>query len=57
MRNDHTYYKKFPWKQTLIQQPLEGAAVHIGKGKGHIVCSKRVPGPFEPDFVFHIIDQ
>ena len=48
MRNDHTYYKKFPWKQTLIQQPLEGAAVYIGKGK--IVCSKRVPGRFMDEF-------
>ena len=38
MRNGKTYFKKFPWKQTLIEQPLEGAAVYIGKGQ--IVCSK-----------------
>ena len=30
VRNDATYYKNFPWKQTLIQQPLEGAATYIG---------------------------
>ena len=48
MRKGDTYYKKFPWKQTLIEQPLEGAAVYIGKGQ--IVCSKRVPGRFEPKF-------
>ena len=41
MQNDNTYYNKFPWKQTLIQQPLEGAATYIGKGR--IVYSKRVP--------------
>ena len=48
MRDGDTYYKKFPWKQTLIEQPLEGAAVYIGKGQ--IVCSKRVPRGFEPEF-------
>ena len=48
MRDGDTYYKKFPWKQTLIEQPLEGAAVYIGKGE--IVCSKRVPRGFEPEF-------
>ena len=41
MRNDDTYYKKFPWKQTLIQHPLE-AATYIGKGR--IVCGKQAPG-------------
>ena len=48
MRDCDTYYKKFPWKQTLIEQPLEGAAVYISKGQ--IVCSKRVPRGFEPEF-------
>ena len=31
MRNDDAYYKKFPRKQTLIKQPLEGAATYFGK--------------------------
>ena len=48
IRNDDTYYEKFPWKQTLIEQPLEGTATYIGKGQ--IVCSKRVLGRFEPQF-------
>ena len=30
IQNDNTYYKKFPWKQTLIEKSLEGAAVYIG---------------------------
>ena len=42
MRDGDTFYNKFPWQQTLIEQLLEGAAVYIGKGQ--IVCSKRVPG-------------
>ena len=32
----------------MIQQPLEGTATYIGKGQ--TVCSKRVPGRFEPEF-------
>ena len=34
------YYLHFPWKRNWIQQPLEGAALYIGRGR--IVCSKRV---------------
>ena len=48
MRNGDTYYKKFLWKQTLMEQPLEGASMYTGKRQ--IVCSKQVPGRFEPDF-------
>ena len=46
MQNVKTYYKKFPWEQTLIEQPLDGSATYISKGQ--IVCSKRVPERFEP---------
>ena len=48
MQYSDTYYEKFPWKQTLIQQPLEGEAIYIGKGQ--IVFSKQVPGLFVSNF-------
>ena len=37
---DDVYYLQFPWKRDWIQQPLEGAALYIGRGR--IVCSKQV---------------
>ena len=47
MQNDDSYYEKFPWKQTLIEQPLEGAAVYFGNGR--IIFRKQVPGQFKDE--------
>ena len=37
---DNVSHLKFTWKRYQIQQPLEGAALYIGRGQ--IVCSKQV---------------
>ena len=41
IRNDFTYYEKFPWKQALLEQQLEGSATY--NGEGQTVCSNQVP--------------
>ena len=38
---DDVFHLQFPWKRDWTQQPLEGAALYIGRGR--IVCSKQVP--------------
>ena len=46
---DDVFHYQFPWKVSdWVQQPLEGAALYIGRER--IVCSKRVPRGFEPEF-------
>ena len=38
---DDNYHLRFTRKQTLIEQPLEGAVIYIGRGQ--IVCSNQIP--------------
>ena len=38
---DDVFFLLFPWTRGWIQQPLEGAALYISRGR--IACSKRVP--------------
>ena len=38
---DNTFHLQFLWKRAWTSQPLEGAAVYIGRGQ--IICSKQVP--------------
>ena len=45
MKNDDT---KVSMETNFDPATLEGEAAYIGKGQ--IVCSKRVPGSFEPKF-------
>ena len=39
------FWKKFVWKRNFYDEPLEGAALYIGRQK--IVCSNQVPGRFD----------
>ena len=48
---DDVYHLQFPWKRAWTSQPLEGAALYIGRGR--IVCSKRVPQKENPFFISH----
>ena len=38
---DDVFFLQFPWKHVWTQQPLEGAALHIDRGR--TVCRKRAP--------------
>ena len=38
---DDIFHLQFPWKCGQTLQPLEGAALYIGRGQ--IICSKQVP--------------
>ena len=46
---NYVFHLQFPWKQDWIQQPLEGAALYVGRGR--IVSSKRVSG--ERNYFLH----
>ena len=49
---DDVFHYQFPWKALDWEhQPLEGAALYIGRGR--IICSKRVPSQINSFISYH----